>query len=291
MIDTLAPPPRPGVAANAPIRSGPRRPAMLRSIHAELIKLTRTRVLAGTAAAVAAVALVGTSIGIAGAEPAAGPARRAGELLTTHALADAGGGTAVFAQTAGFMSAFLLAVLIGAVAAEFTRGTFRTMLLQQPGRVRVLVGKVAAIVGFAAVATALAEMLSWLTARLIAPGQGIDTTRWDGADALIAGAEDFARALVFLVGTALLATMVGVLARSVPLGVGAGLVWAGPIENIIGDSWQPGERFFPGLLLRAVISPGSTTTSTSRALVTLAVYGAIALTVTAVALHRRDVTS
>ena len=85
--------------------------------------------------------------------------------------------------------------------------------------------------------------------------------------------------------------MVGVLARSVPIGVGAALVWLGPIENIIGDSWDPGPRWFPGLLLRAVISPGSTGVSTARALATLAVYAAVAIAVTATALRRRDVTS
>ncbi len=41
------------------------------------------------------------------------------------------------------------------VAGELTRGTFRTMLLQQPNRGRVLAGKMVAIVGFAAAAVPL----------------------------------------------------------------------------------------------------------------------------------------
>jgi hypothetical protein len=85
--------------------------------------------------------------------------------------------------------------------------------------------------------------------------------------------------------------MVGVLARSVPVGVGAALVWLGPIENIIGDSWDPGPRWFPGLLLRAVISPGSTGVSTGRALATLSAYAIVAVGITVAALRRRDVTS
>ena len=81
------------------------------------------------------------------------------------------------------------------------------------------------------------------------------------------------------------------LARSIPIGVGVGLVWAGPIENIIGDGWTPGQQFFPGMVLRALINPASAEISTTRALVTLSVYGVIAATISAIALKRRDVTA
>ena len=265
--------------------------ALTRSVRAELIKLTRRRVVVATAIAIAVIAIGGTAIGIAAAEPAATAVRRPDQALSIATLEEPGGGTALFAQTAGFMAAFLTAVLVATVASEFTRGTFRTMLLQQPRRFRVLAGKVVALVGFMAAAAAVAEVLSWVTSRLMAPGQGIDPAAWLTMDGLVAGLEDFGRAVLFLTGTAVFATMVGVLARSVPIGVGAALVWLGPIENIVGDSWDPGPRWFPGLLLRAVISPGSTGVSTARALATLAVYAAVAIAVTATALRRRDVTS
>jgi hypothetical protein len=125
----------------------------------------------------------------------------------------------------------------------------------------------------------------------MAPGQGIDTARWLTMDGVAAGLEDYGRAILYVAGTAVFGTMVGVLARSVPIGVGAGLVWAGPIENIVGDSWSPGPDVFPGLLLRAVISPGSTGVTTGRALATLSVYAAVAIAIAGFALHRRDVTS
>ena len=96
---------------------------------------------------------------------------------------------------------------------------------------------------------------------------------------------------MFIAGWAVLATLVGVLARSVPIGVGVGLVWAGPIENVIGEGWAPGEQWFPGMVLRALITPDSAVISTGRALATLAAYSAVAIGVTAIALRRRDVTS
>ena len=265
---------------------------MIRSIRAELVKLTRPRFVAIALGVTTLFAIVMTIVGVLLAEPAT-PGGPPGDvrLLSTEALADAGGGTAVFAQTAGFGAVFLLAVFIATVAGELTRGTFRTMLLQQPARGRVLAGKLAAIIGFTAVLALVAAAIGWVTARIIAPGQGINVDRWTSMDALGAGLEDYGRLVVFIAGWAAIATVIGVLARSVPIGVGIGLVWAGPIENVIGDGWTPGQQFFPGLVLRALINPASAEISTTRAMVTLGVYAAIAATISAIALKRRDVTA
>jgi ABC-2 type transport system permease protein len=268
--------------------------ALTRSMAAEVVKIVRRRTVLITAVVVAVVAIGGTTLSILAAEPAGAPGAGGSgpdALLTTQSLADAGGGTAVFAQTAAFTYVFLLAVFVGAVASEFTRGTFRTMLLHQPSRGSLLLGKVSVLVGYAFAAAVGGAVLSWITARLVAPSQGIDTSQWLTVDGLAAGLEDLGRVALFLVGTAIFATTVGVLARSVPIGVGVALVWSGPIENIIGDGWTQAENFFPGLLLRAVLLPGSTDASTARALATLAVYATVALTITVVALRRRDVTS
>lgn len=272
-------------------RSGPAGNALARSVRAEAVKLTRPRFLLSAMAAVGVLAVAGTALTVALTEPTAGPGRGAGQPLSAQDLAAAGGGIAIFTQTLAFTSVFLLAAFIATVAGEFTRGTFRTLLLQQPRRAQLLMGKLAALIGFAAAAALGGGVLSWATARLLGPGQGIDTTRWTTTAAVGAAAEGFGRALVFLAVTAVFATLVGVLARSVPVGVGIGLVWAGPIENLIGDSWAPGQRWFPVLLLRSVLSPGPTSTSTGRALVTLAVYTAVAVAAITVALRRRDVTA
>ena len=176
---------------------------MIRSIRAELVKLTRPRFVAIALGVTTLFAIVMTVVGVLLAEPAT-PGGPPGDvrLLSTEALADAGGGTAVFAQTAGFGAVFLLAVFIATVAGELTRGTFRTMLLQQPARGRVLAGKLAAIVGFTAVLALVAAAIGWVTARIIAPGQGIDVDRWTTMDALGAGLEDYGRLVVFIAGWA-----------------------------------------------------------------------------------------
>jgi ABC-type transport system involved in multi-copper enzyme maturation permease subunit len=270
--------------------SGPAR--FVRAVHAEWIKLTRPRALAVCGAAVAVIAAGGTAIGMATVRDA--PARVAGSpdtRITTGTLELAGGSTRLFSQTMGFMSAFLLAMFVAVVAVEFSRGTFRTMLLQEPGRARVFAGKLTAIVGFTICAVAVGELASIAMSFAMASSQDVDKSQWLTADGLAHAGEALARAAGYVLVSAVIAAVVGVLARSVPIGVGITLVWFGPIENIIGDGTSAGERYFPGLLLRALISPGSTSVGTGEALATLAVYSVIAAGVGAIALRRRDVTS
>lgn len=259
---------------------------MNRVIRAELVKYTRRRFLALTLLGAVAFGAFSATVTVLSADP--GPARGA-ELVTTDVLSQPGGGTAAALGAVGFGAVFMFAVFIAAMAGEFTRGTFRTMLLQQPNRMRILAGKLVALVALAAVALAVVEAGGWAVARLLAPGQGIDVTGWTTADGVTAALQDYGRLILWVIGWSVFGFTVGAVARSVPVGVLAGLVWAGPIENIVSDGWAPALRWFPGLLLRAVVSPETAVVSTTRALTTLAAYGAVAVALTATVVQRRDV--
>ena len=131
---------------------------MTRAFRAELIKIARFRMLWITAVVAVAFAVGSAAAGILNAEPAAvgGPA--------PEDLARAGGGTLSFTVAASFAGAFLLAVFAGAVGVEFSRGTLRTLLMQQPGRLRLVAGKLAALLLFAAVTVAVTQAVSVVAA-------------------------------------------------------------------------------------------------------------------------------
>lgn len=260
---------------------------MIRVIRAELVKHTRRRFLLLTILGAVLFGAFSATITVLTAED--GPAR-GGEMVTTDVLSRAGGGTSAALGAIGFGAVFMFATFIAGVAGEFTRGTFRTMLLKQPDRMRILAGKLVALVGLSAAALALVEASGWVVARLLAPGQGIDVSAWTSLDALGAGLEDYGRLILWVIGWSVLGFTFGAVARSVPVGVLAGLVWAGPIENIVSDGWDPAFRWFPGLLLRAVVVPETAIVSTGRALATLAAYSLVAIAITVTVVQRRDVT-
>ena len=201
------------------------------------------------------------------------------------------GRTEVFTTAVSFAGTFLFVVFVGAVAVEFSRGTFRTMLLHQPRRLRLLAGKIAGLLVFAAAVLAAAEVLTWLAAGLIAPSQDVATGTWVSADALGQGLADYGAVLFWVTGYALLGMTVAVLVRSVPVALAIGIAWAGPFEHLLQDAWEPAQRFFPGLLLEAFVAGGTSDVSATRAFVTVAVYAVVAAAIAGTSFARRDITA
>jgi ABC-2 type transport system permease protein len=261
---------------------------MIAALLAELVKLRRRRVLVVAAATTLIFSVGSAAIVLASAERSGDP--RAGGV-TFASLADAGGGTEVFTTAVSFAGTFLFVVFVGAVAVEFSRGTFRTMLLHEPRRLRLLAGKTTGLLVFTAAVLAAAEALTWATARLLGPSQDVATGEWISAAALGDALVDYGSVLFWVTGYALLGLALAVLVRSVPVALAIGIAWAGPFEHLLQDAWNPADRLFPGLLLEAFVAGGTTEVSASRALLTVTVYLLIAATIAATSFARRDVTA
>jgi ABC-2 type transport system permease protein len=262
---------------------------MIAALRAELVKLFRRRVLIVTAAATVLFAVGSAAIVLASAERSGG--RPSGRGVTVASLSEAGGGTEIFTTAASFAGIFMFVVFVGAVAVEFARGTFRTMVLHQPRRLRLLAGKMAALLAFAAGVLAAAEFLTWAAAKLIAPFQDIATGKWLSTAALGQGLADYGSVLFWASGYALLGMTLAVVVRSVPVALAIGIAWAGPFEHLLQDAWNPAARFFPGLLLEAFVAGGTAQVSTARASLTVAVYVVIASAIAATMFDRRDITA
>jgi ABC-2 type transport system permease protein len=260
---------------------------MIAALRSELVKLRRRRVLIVTAVTTLIFSIGGAAVVLASATRTANPADRG---VTFAELAATGGGTEVFTTTVSFAGTFLFVVFVGAVAIEFSRGTFRTMLLFEPRRLRLLAGKMAGLLLFAAIVLAAAEVLTWISAKLLAPSQDVASGDWISAAALGDALTDYASVLFWVTGYALLGMMIAVLVRSVPIALAIGIAWAGPFEHILQDAWSTADRVFPGLLLEEFVAGGTADVSASRAFLTVTVYVLIAVAIAATSFARRDVT-
>jgi ABC-type transport system involved in multi-copper enzyme maturation permease subunit len=263
---------------------------MIAAIRAEFARLFRRRVLIATLLTSLVVGIGGAMIVLAAAEPAreVSPSSAA---PTLEALSTSGGGTQVFRYVVSFAGTLVFVVFIGLFALEFSRGTYRTMLLRQPRRIQLLTGRYLALAGFTAMALAGTELVTWVTSRIAGPAFDISTGSWTSAAALGSALQDFGTVLVWLVGYSVLGMTVAVLLRSVPIALAVGIAWAGPAEHLIGDAWSAAEKFFPGLLLEIVGRGGTATVSTTRAITTAAAYVAVAAAVSCLVFARRDATA
>jgi ABC-2 type transport system permease protein len=262
---------------------------MIAAIQAELVKVLRRRVLVITAITTVVFAVGSAALVLVSANPAS--ARPSGRGVTVESLSGPGGGTEVFTTAVSFAGTFLFVLFVGVVAIEFSRGTFRTMLIHHPRRIRLLAGKTTALLAYAAAVLAVTEVLTWTAARLIAPTQDIATGGWLSADALGQAVADYGSVVFWVSGYALLGTMLAVLVRSVPVALSIGIAWAGPFEHILQDSWNPAGRYFPGLLLEAFVAGGTSEVSATRAFLTVAAYVTLGAAIAATVFSRRDVTA
>jgi ABC-2 type transport system permease protein len=261
---------------------------MIRSFKAELLKLRRRRVAVVAALGTLAFAVISTTAVFLAATETEGPGDRG---TTIDSLSQAGGATEAFALGVSFTGLLVLVLFIANVAGEFSQGTIRTLLMRQPRRLALLAGKMAALLVFVAGVLLLAEVLTVGASAVIAPSQDVAMSSWFGLDGLGEAASDYGTALLGVASWALLGMAIAVFVRSIPVALGIGIVWAGPFEHILQDSWTSAERWFPGLLLESLAAGGTDEVSLGRAVALVAVYVAIAVSAAAVVFARRDVTA
>jgi ABC-2 type transport system permease protein len=260
---------------------------MIAMFRAELLKLRRRRVAVAVAAGALAFAAVATTVVFLSATDGEAPAGRGATLAS---LGQAGGATEAFSLGVSGAGILALVVFIANVASEFSQGTFRTLLMRQPRRVGLLAGKMAALLVLAAIALAIAELLTVAASAAIAPSQDVSTAAWLSLDGLGAAAGDYARALFLVAAWGTLGMAVAVLVRSIPIALAIGIAWSGPFEHLVVDGWSAAAQWFPGLLLEALAVGGTADVSVTRSLVLVALYAALAGGAAALVFARRDVT-
>jgi ABC-2 type transport system permease protein len=266
---------------------------MIRSLHAELLKLRRPAVLYGAGGAMLGFALLATILTFATAvtAPAVGPSPVGGASIATTVgqLGQAGGLTRGFTIAAGFIGLLVFVLFTISMTSEYGLGTIRVLLIRQPRRARLLTGKLMALLACVAAVLFAAELLSGGTAIVLAHARGIPTADWFTVAGLRHATGDYANAVLTAAAFGAIGMMTGVLVRSTPIALGIGLAWLGPLEHIVQLGWSGAANWFPGLLIGAIATGGSTVTTYQRALLAALIYAALALTAGIVTFTRRDV--
>jgi ABC-type transport system involved in multi-copper enzyme maturation permease subunit len=262
--------------------------SILNAFRSEWILLNRKRLWLVLGAITTLYTVAATALAIATAEPRR---QQSPDGLSLEALAGAGGATTAVIFSIAFAFLLVLVTFAASTGNEFTRGTLRTALTFQPHRLSLMAGKLAARVLVAAIVMAAALVIGSITAATVAPAQDIATDGWFGLTALGDAAEDYLRAIVFVAGFAVIGTTIAVLLRSTPIALGVGLLWFGPMENVIGEGQDWAERWFPGIVLSSIVRPETPdAVATPAALATLGAYTAICAAAITIVTSRRDAT-
>jgi hypothetical protein len=263
---------------------------MRRAFVAELLKLRRRSVLVATGVVAVLYAVLTTLVTFL-------PAKSGGELgggdlvATLESLARPEGASTAFGNGVGFLGVILLAVFISNVGFEYARGTFAAALMKQPRRLRLLGGKMAALLLFVASTLAVAEVAGLLVGLAIAPARGISTSAWFSMSGLVEGLGAYGTALFVASAWASFGMAVAIFTRSVPIALGIGIAWAGPAEHITEQAWPGASGWFPGLLLETFSAGGTASVSFQRAFAMVLVYATLLAGAAVINFSRRDVTA
>lgn len=261
---------------------------MNKLMRAELLKFRNNRTLVGSAVAVLLFVIVATSVVFLSATD--GPVNPRERTQSVQSLSEAGGATAAFALGASFAGFFAFVVMIANIAGEFSQGTFRSLLMREPRRLRVLAGKMLGLGVFVAGALLVAEVLVVVASLAFAPFRDVSIGEWFTLAGLREAAEDYLIVLTGASAWAAYAMLLAVAVRSIPIGLGIGIAWAGPFEHLVGESWDSLASWFPGLLLEALAAGGLPYASAERALTLTLTYMAVAVAAGFTLFKRRDVT-
>jgi ABC-type transport system involved in multi-copper enzyme maturation permease subunit len=266
---------------------------MFNVVKAEIRKLRRPTLFFGTMGAVVFFSALFSSLLFLLIDSPQGNSDR-GRMVGRDVLQLASGGVQGFSSVGGFLGIIALCVFAAQTAQEYTYGTLRNLLVRQPGRLKILVGKLISMKLFALVMIVLSAIVSISTSKILAPGAKVSTDLWFTHDGIHAIFTTFVNVTISVVGYGIIGMVLGLLLRSPISAISFGVLWLLIVENLliaVKSSWQD---WLPGAQLTAIASGGAPSRATtgieySHALLVGGIYVGIGAIIASVLFVRRDV--
>ena len=263
--------------------------------RAEWRKLRRPTLFFGSMGAVIAVTALVVSLLFLLIDSEMGNADR-GERITREMLALPSGISIGFSSSAGLLGIVALCVFAAQTAQEYTYGTLRSLLVREPRRIRLLIGKYLSMGLFALITVIFSALTSVVMAFALAGTAEVPTDAWRTSDAWSNLLETFVNALISTFGYGTIGMILGLILRSPISSISIGVGWLLVVESIVSIAWSPSADWMPGTLLNIVASGGSPVGVTdalsySDALIRVSAFLIVAAIGTGLTFRNRDVAS
>jgi hypothetical protein len=261
---------------------------VIRIFKAEWRKLRRPTLLLGTLGAVIFFSGLVSSLLFLLLDSPTGNGDR-GVVITRETLSLATGATQAFSSVGSLLGIVALCVFAAQTAQEYTYGTLRNILVRQPSRIKVLVGKLASMKAFAVLMVLVSAIVSIAISVLLAGGKEVSTQLWFNSDGRLEIAKTFLNVTISVVGFGLFGMILGLLLRSPISSISIGVLWLLIVENIVGALKESTLNWLPGNQLSVIASGGSELIPYTDALALSGAYVSIGLIIATFLFVRRDV--
>ena len=261
---------------------------MIRVILAESRKLRRPTLLLGTlGAAVFFTALTSAFLYLM-IDSEQGNANR-GRQVGREVLNLASGSVYGFASVGGLLGIIALCVFAAQTAQEYTYGTLRNLLVRQPGRLQILIGKLIAMKVFALILVLISALVSIAISLLLAERAKVTTDLWFTTEGYQAIGQNLLNVSISVIYFGIVGMILGLLLRSPISAISIGVLWLLIIENLIGAVVSETLDWMPGNQLATIAQGGSPDVSYSHALTLGTASVILGAVVAATLFSRRDV--
>ena len=261
---------------------------MIRVILAEWRKLRRPTLFLGTVGAALFFTALTTTFLYLMIDSEQGNADR-GRRVGREILNLAGGSVYGFASVGGLLGIIALCVFAAQTAQEYTYGTLRNLLVRQPGRIRILIGKLISMKIFALILVAIAAVVSISLSYLLSDRAKVSTDLLFTSDGIHEIGKTLLNVTISVVYFGIVGMILGLLLRSPISAISIGVLWILIIENLLGAVKPVFLDWMPGSQLTTIAQGGTPDISYSHALTLGTTYVVIGAIVAAVLFSRRDV--
>jgi len=263
---------------------------MIRIVRAEWRKLRRPTLFLGTiGAALFFTGLTSTFLYLM-IDSAGGNSDR-GRQVSRGVLELSGGSVYAFASVGGLLGIIALCVFAAQTAQEYTYGTLRNLLVRQPGRVRLLFGKLIAMKIFALLMIGISAAVSIGISYFLSDRAKVSTNLWFTSDGFHEIGKTLLNVTISVIYFGIIGMVLGLLLRSPISAISIGVLWILIIENLLGAVKPVFLKWMPGNQLTTIAQGGSQDLSYTHALTLGTAYVFIGAIVATVLFTRRDVSN
>lgn len=261
---------------------------MMRAVRCELVRLRNPYFIFGGIGLMAALGLMGTTIMfITAGEQTMGP----GSEEVTVATIEAADGMFIGVRSAFTMLGIVvLAIWATAVTSDYANGLIRLLVQAEPGRLRLLGGKIAALAVFTCVATLATIVVVSAASPSIASLTGISTSAWYD-DLLRTVADGYLNLTLAALLWGVAGLFIGMIVRNTGIAITVGIGYLMVFEGLVGRLLEDYSKWLPGSSFSAIAAGGTSEMTYGTALLVAAAYAGAMIAAAALVFRRRDITA
>ena len=261
---------------------------MIRIVRAEWRKLRRPTLLVGTLTASFFFSGLFSSLLFLLIDSPNGNSDR-GRVISREILELPRGVVQGFSSVSSLLGIIALCVFAAQTAQEYSYGTLRNLLVRQPRRLLLLLGKLISMALFALVMVLTSLIASIGSQTYFAPKKDVSTEQWFTNEGRHFIYQTFGNVLLATILFGIIGMALGILLRSSITAISIAVVWILIIESLLTAVRPSVEKWLPGALLSAVGQGGTSSLEYQRSLIAALLFGVVVATISASLFAKRDV--